>query len=82
MAGIIGKQLKSAGTDEVSIDNPEFAELVKRDRNKAAEQLSIRPDDLSVDDHGRVVVKNATFRARAGEALLGDSILCNTFICS
>jgi hypothetical protein len=59
-------QLNVSGTDTTTIESPELSELIKKDKENAAKLLSahvtpIDASDLSIDDSGRVTIKNENF---------------------
>jgi hypothetical protein len=68
MVAVTRDQVNVDDSDKVQIDNNELADLVARDKSKAAQELSsgttIDPDHLTVDEHGKVIVSNATFQAQ------------------
>jgi hypothetical protein len=63
---ITAAQVNITSPDTTTISNEDLARLTNTDKEKAASLLSthgtpIEPDDLSVDDLGRVTVKNLKF---------------------
>ena len=67
-------QLTKISDTESAVNNPALARMVESNKEQVVGKISdhlgpISPDDISIDSHGRVIIKNSVFASVVTVAL-------------